>query len=165
MKRIAIIMLLAVSCVNKEEKKKIEVNYECPGYFTKDDWQVLSKGDTVLSYLIDRNIMLNKKFPSATDSVNIVMELDEEQFKKLPSELNLSSMIYKALLRAKSNCNYSGTFRPTRLAIHYIHDRNMWMMLLDFYASNAYGTAGELHGLFEFDSKTYQMIDEGFYKN
>ena len=163
MKKVSMVLLLSlitmVGC--KETDKKIEVNYECSDYFTKDDWEVFTtlNRDTILSYSIDKNIMVNKKFPSATDSVNFTMNLDSSEFKKLPPELNFHLMIYQSLLSAKSNCKHEGTFRPFNIKVYYTDD-NLWIINVEFFASNAYGTPGELNGYFTFDPKTYKMIKE-----
>ena len=162
---LAILATVSIASFTGCGKSKPEVNYECSGYFTKDDWKVtLDKSDSVMFYDVEKNISLRKDFPSSTDSTKFKISfLNKDDFSKLPPGDELRLMLYRSLLSSKSGCKNEGTFKPYEISISFLEgDSTDRIMLIktDFFASNAYGTPGELTGYFQYDPKTYKLIKE-----
>jgi hypothetical protein len=168
MKKVFLLAILAtVSIVTFTScgKSKPKVDYECSGYFSSDDWKItLDKKDSVMFYDVEKNISLRKDFPSSTDSTKFKISfLTKEDFPKLPPGDELRLMLYRSLLSSKSGCKNEGTFKPYEINISFLEDDSIGRAMLikiDFFASNAYGTPGELHGYFKYDPKTYKLIYE-----
>jgi hypothetical protein len=140
-----------------------EVNYECSDYITKKDWKVMTnKNDNseILFYNLDHKILLNDKFPSSTDSTKVTAIFDSKQFGKLPQPTELHGMIYKSLLNSHSSCKHKGTFKPYEINLLFMDGDSTLSIKVDFLASNAYGTPGELHGTYLYDTKTYKLKNE-----
>jgi hypothetical protein len=164
MKKLLVLTMVSVvlfSC----GKKTPTTDYECIGYFTKDKWTISTnkEGDTITGYSLNTKFMVNDNFPSATDSVKLWMILTDDEFKSLPKPSDFSNMIFKALLEAKSNCKNEGTFRPFDLWVYPTEDKKL-KMNLKFYASNAYGTPGELNGYFTFNPKTNELTESNVFE-
>jgi hypothetical protein len=160
MKKLALFTMLLslfVSC-----KQTPQVNYECPEYFTKKDWKTTTNknGDSILLYSLDHNISLKKQFPSSTDSTKFTTLLYSEQFNKLPPQNELYLMVYESLLKSHSACKHGGTFKPYEVNLMFMDGDSTLSIKVDFFASNSYGTPGELHGTYKFDTKTYNLKDD-----
>jgi hypothetical protein len=169
MKKVILLAILATVSIASFigcGKSKPEVNYECSGYFTKDDWKLtLNKnGDSVVFYDVEKNISLRKDFPSSTDSTKFKISfLDKDGFAKLPPGDELRLMMYRSLLSSKSSCKNEGTFKPFEINTSFIKGDSVLLIKVDFFAANAYGTPGELSGWFQYDSKTYKLIEENVF--
>ena len=139
-----------------------KVDYECTDYFTKNDWDLTTNksGDTILFYNINKNISLKNDFPSAVDSTKFSMTLYSEQFNKLPTPDVFSKMLHEVLFKSKLSCKNQGTYKPYEINTMFTDGDSTINIKVDFFASNAYGTPGELHGYYKYDSKTYKLIDE-----
>jgi hypothetical protein len=142
--------------------EKPKVNYECSDYITNKDWKLsLNKNeDSIMFYNLEHNISLKDKFASSTDSTKISAMFYSEQFSKLPPPSELHGMIYESLLKSHSSCKHGGTFKPYEINLMFMNGDSTLSIKVDFFASNAYGTPGELHGYFKYDSKTYKLIDD-----
>ena len=151
-----------VSIVLFSCNEKPKVNYECSDYITNKDWKLsLNKNeDSVVFYNLEHNISLKDKFPSSTDSTKLTAMFYSEQFTKLPPPIELHNMIYKSLLSSHSSCKHGGTFKPYEINLMFMDGDSTLSIKVDFFASNAYGTPGELHGTYYYDSKTYKLKKE-----
>ena len=160
MKKLVLFTMLVslfASCTQKPQ-----ISYECPDYFTKKDWKTTTNknGDSILLYSLEHNISLKKDFPSSTDSTKFTTFLYSEQFNKLPPPNELHFMIYESLLKSHSACKHKGTFQPYEVNLMFMDGDSTLSIQVDFFASNSYGTPGELHGRYKFDSKTYKLKDD-----
>ena len=155
---ITLISFTIISC----SKNKPEVNYVCSDYIAKENWDLsLNKTqDTIVLYSLNHKISVKDDFPSAVDSTKVTTILSAEKFSKLPPPIELHSMIYKSLLSSHSACKHKGTFRPYEISIGFLDNDSTISIQVDFFASNAYGTPGELRGIYLYDSKTYKLKDE-----
>ena len=158
---VVITLIAMTSCGTKPK-----VNYNIPDYVQESDWKLTSdkKTDSVILYQVDKKIKLDDKyFPSASDSVRFSLMLNKENFKQLPDANVLRDEIFKSLLKSQSECMHSATFNPKNISFYIGDDektkKKTLVITIEFFASNAYGTPGELHGYFTYDLKTLKLID------
>lgn len=157
-KRILVLLLLTTILTSCEKKPDIDV--EAKGYFNKSDWKISERGPKfdvnkdVDTYYIEKKIILKEDFQNATDSVKLsIYEMNKTEIKNLPL---LETILYKSLLDCKYACNNTATFKPLKIVI-FNSDKNELYINIDFLASNAYGTPGELKGNFVYDYKTKKI--------
>ena len=157
MKKLLVFSMVLVSFVSCKETPK--VNYECSDYIKNKDWKLsLNKNeDSIVFYNLEHNISLKDKFASSTDSTKITAMFYSEQFSKLPPPNQLHGMIYESLLKSHSACKNKGTFKPYEINLMFMDGDSTLTVKVDFFASNAYGTPGELHGTYYYDTKTYEL--------
>jgi len=138
------------------------INYEIDGYFTNSDWKshdeiVNKKNDTY--YSIDTKINIKNEFYSVKDDVRFrIIDLTEKRIGLLPKQDKLKKIIITSLEKCKSNCKNDATFDPKEISIS-VNDKEM-NITITFFASNSYGTPGELNGYFTYDIKTGKIINE-----
>ena len=111
----------------------------------------------ILFYNLEHKVSLKDKFPSSTDSTKITAIFDKDNFKHLPPPNQLHGMIYESLLKSHSACKNKGTFKPYEINLMFMDGDSTLTVKVDFFASNAYGTPGELHGTYYYDTKTYEL--------
>ena len=158
---VAITSIALMSCGSKPK-----VNYNIPDYVVESDWKLSTnkETDSVVLYQVDKKIKLDEKyFPSVKDSVTFSFMLNNDKFKKLPNPNSLRSEIFKCLLESQSACMRSATFDPKNISFYIGEDektkQETLVISVVFFASNAYGTPGELRGYFTYDLKTMKLID------
>ena len=158
MKKLLVFSMLSMVLFSCSSNSKPIANYECKDYFTNSDWDLTynKTEDTILYYTLDKNVSVKKDFQSATDSVKIKMSFDSEGFKKLPPQDTLRHKIWTSLLDSKYECKHIGTYRPYEVTINLLDNDSTLLIKVNFFASNAYGTPGELTSYYQFDSKTYK---------
>lgn len=157
---VAISLIAIVSCSNK--KVKPVVDYSINGYVEPKDWTVMRDSlDSISTYMVDKKIVLDKDiFVGAVDSVRFTTFLSKENFNKLPNSDTLSSKIFTSLLGAKYSCVHTATFKPTKIEVSVSDWKGTptYWVSIDFLASNAYGTPGEMTGDFMYDLKTHELV-------
>lgn len=163
MKKLLLVSLFAaVTAFFFSCKSTPEVEYECSNYFTKKDWEITTNksGDSIFIYGINKNISLKSYFPNLSDSTKFSMMLYSEQYKKLPPPTVFSDMLRESLFKSKQACKNQATFKPYELSTTFMDGDSTITISVDFLASNSFGTPGELHATYTYDSQSFKLLDE-----
>jgi hypothetical protein len=142
-----------------------ELNYECSGYFHKEDWKIVSDFKKTKDTLWGLNKKIKLDYNKDSDSTTIdILPIQKNELSTLPNSGKLKSLINSALIECKYSCNNPETFNPKSISIYpKFGDKKDFYMSIYFNASNSYGVPGELHGSFTYDSKSFKLKDKFIY--
>jgi hypothetical protein len=160
MKKVILGALLLLSMCFMSCQPKL--NYECPGYFNKEDWKIVSNFEKTKDTLWGLNKKVKLEYNKSSDSTSIdILPIQRNELSSLPNGQKLESLINSALIECKYSCNNPETFNPKSISIYpKFGDEKDFYISITFNAANSYGVPGGLRGSFTYDNKSFKLKDK-----
>lgn len=142
-----------------------QLNYECPGYFNKEEWKIVSDFERTNDTLWGLNKKVKLEYNKNSDSTSIdYLPIKRNQSDSLPNGEKLKDMIDDALFKCKNVCRHPETFNPKLIMIYpTFGDEEDFHIEIVFNASNSFGVPGESRGGFTYHKKSFKLKNELIY--